>query len=131
MKKLIIIAVSALTMATAHTAAAQTTTTPPAPATPAPTPAEVTDLTVYSGTYSLQGPNGTVDVRIWMDEEGKLNAELIGRDRQTVLRPSDTPHKFLHETIDQVWFLFTMENGRATALTMHQGPREITGPRTK
>lgn len=86
--------------------------------------------TVYEGTYTLQGSR-LIDLRVWRDENGDLHGELVGMGRETKFRPTDTPNKFLHETNDDVWFLFTVENGRATALTMHQGSREISGPRTK
>ena len=87
------------------------------------------DLSIYEGTYALQGANRVVEVRVYRDQEGKLNGELVGRGQQTVFRPSTT-HKFLHETRDDIWFLFTVENGRATAMTMHQAGREISGART-
>ena len=65
------------------------------------------------------------------DAEGMLNGEFVGLSQQTTFRPGDTSHKFLHATRDDIRFLFTVENGRATKATMHQGAREISGPRTQ
>jgi hypothetical protein len=100
----------------------------PAPVAPAQSQTANAYLSTYEGTYALQGPARVLEVRVYVDQEGRLNGELVGRGQQTVMRP-DTPHKFLHATRDDVWFLFTVENGRATALTMHQAGREISGPR--
>jgi hypothetical protein len=36
----------------------------------------------------------------------------------------------MHATRDDITFQFTVENGRATAATMRQGEREISGSRT-
>jgi hypothetical protein len=122
--KLLLGAVSALTIACAS-AAPET----PGPVTPAQIQTADEALSLYPGTYALQGPNRVIDLRVWIDAEGKLNGELVGLGQQTTFRPSDTAHKFLHATRDDIWFLFTIENGSATMATMHQGTREISGPR--
>ena len=122
--KLLLAVLSALTVAACATAAPQPATT----AAPAQTQAADAGLGIYEGTYALQAPNRTLDVRVWQDEQGRLNGELVGTGNQTTFRPGGE-HRFLHATRDDVWFLFTVENGRATALTMHQAGREITGPR--
>lgn len=126
MKLLLAAALSALSVACASGAPAT-----PAPAAPVQTQAVNPGLGLYAGTYSLQGPNGTLDLRVWVDAEGKLNGELVGRGQQTTFRPGDTEHKFLHATRDDVSFTFTVEDGRATMATMRQGTREVSGPRTK
>jgi CubicO group peptidase (beta-lactamase class C family) len=97
-------------------------------ASPAPAQAARVELGIYEGTCALQAPNRVLDVRVWLDAEGRLNGELVGTGQQTAFRPS-TEHRFLHAARDDIWFLFTVENGRATGLTMHQGDREISGPR--
>ena len=122
--KLLLVTICALTAACAS-AAPQAS----APAAPAPVQAASAGLGIYTGTYALQAPSGELDVRVWLDAEGRLNGELVGRGRQTAFRPTSTPHRFLHETSDNVSFQFTVENGRATSLTMTQGEREISGPR--
>jgi hypothetical protein len=129
MKLAAIAALSILTMACAS-APAET----PAPAAPvqAQAPAAVAnDVSIYTGTYELQAPSRVLEVRIFQDQEGKLSGELVSSGQRTVMRATDTPHKFLHETRDDIWFLFKIENGRSTELTMHQAGRQISGPRTK
>jgi hypothetical protein len=101
---------------------------PEAPAPAAPAQAAPAGLGIYEGTYSLQAPNRVIDLRVWLDAQGTLNGEMVGTGRQTTFRPGGE-HKFLHATSNEVWFLFTVENGRATSVTMHQGDRAISGPR--
>ena len=124
--KLLLVMGCALVMA-----CASTTPETPAPVAPAQTPTADTKLSVYEGTYSLQGPNRVIDLRVWLDADGRLNAELVGLGQQTTFRTTDTPHRFLHATRDDVSFVFTVEDGRATMATMRQGAREISGPRSK
>ena len=71
-----------------------------------------------------------IELRVYVDAEDKLNGELVGRGQQTTFRPTSTPHKFLQADADDIWVLFTIENGRATLATMHERGREISGPRT-
>jgi hypothetical protein len=126
--KLVLVAVSALTVACASTAPEASA---PEPVAAAQAQTATPGLSIYEGTYSLQGPNGVLDMRVWLDAEGKLNGELVGRGQQTTFRPTDTPHKFMHADRDDVTFTFTIENGRATMATMRQGTREVSGPRSK
>ncbi len=86
------------------------------------------ELRVYEGMYALQAPNRVLEVRVWLDAQGRLNGELVGSGQQTTFRPSGG-HRFLHAARDDIWFLFAVEDGRATGLTMHQAGREISGPR--
>lgn len=103
-------------------------------ATPAPAPAQTQTQTaeaavgIYAGTYALQAPGRVLDVRVWLDEQGRLNGEMVGSGQQTTFRAGGE-HRFLHAARDDIWFLFKVENGRATGLTMHQAGREISGPR--
>ena len=126
MKHLVITAAALFTVACAATTPEPATAS--APAQPAQTASAATDLSIYEGTYALQAPARVLEVRVFRDQDGNLNGELVGRGQQTVFRPAAT-HKFLHASRDDVWFLFTVENGRATKLTMHQAGREISGPR--
>lgn len=97
---------------------------------PAPAqPAAGTPLGAYEGTYALQFPDRVVDLRVWVDAQGRLNGELVGLGQQTTFRPAGTEHRFLHATSDNVSFRFTVQDGRATAATMDQGGREVSGPR--
>ena len=76
-----------------------------------------------------QGPGLAIDLRVWVDAEGRLNGEMVGRGQQTTFRPTSTEHRFLHATSDNVWFQFTVENGRATGAMMGQGDRQMSRPR--
>jgi CubicO group peptidase (beta-lactamase class C family) len=102
-------------------------TNDPAPA-QTQTQAAGAGLGVYEGTYALQAPDGVIDLHVWLDAQGRLNGELVGSGRQTIFRPGGE-HSFLHATSDNVWFRFTVENGRATSAMMGQGDRVISGPR--
>lgn len=95
---------------------------------PAQAQAASAGLSMYEGTYALQMPNGVMDLRVWVDAQGRLKGELVGRGQQTTFRPGGE-HRFLHAETDNVWFLFTVENGRATSATMGQGDQQISGPR--
>jgi hypothetical protein len=123
--KLLLVAVSALTIACASAAPEA-----PEPVAPAQTQTANAYLGQYEGTYALQGANRVINLRVWVDAEGKLNGEMVGSGQQTTFRASPEPNKFLHATRDDIWFVFTIENARATSATMHQGGREISGPRT-
>jgi hypothetical protein len=121
--KLFLVAACALTAA-----CAAPTPQAPAPVAAAQTQPATAGLSVYEGTYALQAPSRVIEVRVWLGADGRLNGEMVGSGQQTTFRPSTTEHRFLHAARDDIWFQFTVENGRATALTMHQGDREISGP---
>ena len=127
MRLLLLVALSALTAGCASTAPEA-----PAPATPAQTQTQTpaaNDLSIYTGTYALQAPDRVVDLRVWLDEAGSLTGQLVGLSNPTTLRP-DTGHRFLHATRDDIWFLFTVENGRATRVTFNMpGRGEMSGAR--
>jgi hypothetical protein len=126
--KLLIVAATAVTVACVSAAPE---VAPPTPAAPTQaTIAAATGLAAYQGTYALQGQNRVVTLRVWLDAAGVLNGELVGTGNQITFRPGTEPHMFMHASRDDITFRFTMENGRATAATMRQGEREITGPRT-
>ena len=124
MKRLIALAFAVVTVGCASTGQQ----TPPAPAAAQVQPAATAGLAMYEGTYSLQGPSRTIELRIWVGEDAKLHGELVGMNQQTIWRPAGE-HKFLHATLDDAWVVFTVENGRATGATMHQRGREISGKR--
>ena len=123
--KLLLLAISTLTVACASAAPEA-----PVPAAPAQTQTTNAGLTMYEGTYSLQAPSRVIELRVYVDNEGNLNGELVGMGQQTTFRPSETPHRFLHGSADDIWVQFTIENGRAMGATMHQRGREISGQRS-
>ena len=101
---------------------------------PAPTTAQVqtapTGLAMYEGTYELEAPSRTIELRVWVGDDGKLHGELVGMGQQTTFRPGGE-HRFLHGNADDIWVVFNVENGRATGATMHQRGREISGIRAR
>ena len=123
-----LIAFAAITLMTSACASAASETEVPVPQTQTQAQAQpaATGLAIYEGTYALQGPNRVVDLRVWVDDMGKLNGEVMGQE--TVFRPSGE-HKFLHGTNDQIWVVFTIENGRATSAMLHQRGFEVSGAR--
>lgn len=124
--RLLLVAVSALTAACATAAPVA-----PAPVAPAQAQTAHAGFSIYSGTYALQAPSRVLTARIWVDAGGTLNGELVELGQRATFRPADAEHRFLHAESDQAWLQFTVENGRATRLTMHQRGREISGPRTQ
>jgi hypothetical protein len=124
--KLLLAALSAFTVAACASAAPEAPSAAPAPA--QSQAAAPVGLGIYEGTYALQAPNRVLDMRVWVDAQGRLNGELVGTGNQTTFRPGGV-HRFLHGESDNVWVVFTVENGRATSATMGQNGREISGPR--
>jgi hypothetical protein len=124
MKRLIALAFAVVTVGCASTGQQ----TPATPAAAQVQPPAAAGLAMYEGTYSLQAPSRTIELRIWVGEDAKLHGELMGMDQQTIWRPAGE-HKFLHATLDDAWVVFTVENGRATGAMMHQRGREISGKR--
>jgi hypothetical protein len=103
-------------------------TPPPAAAAQVQPAAE--GLARYAGTYALQAPSRTINLRVWVGDDARLHGELVGLGEQTTLRPGGE-HRFLHADSDDIWVLFTVEDGRATGATMHQRGREISGARVR
>lgn len=124
--KLLLIAVSALTAACASAPPEA-----PAPAAPAQTQPAGMGLSVYEGTYAVQAPDRVLTVRISAGADGTLNGELVELGQRATFRPSETGHRFLHATQVESWLQFTVENGRATTITLHRRGREMSGARTQ
>jgi hypothetical protein len=103
----------------------------PQPAAAQVQPAAATGLAMYVGSYALQGPRRTINLRVWVGDDARLQAELVGMDERTTLRPSSEEHKFLHGDSDDIWLWFTVQDGRATGVTMHQRGRQISGSRSQ
>lgn len=81
----------------------------------------------YEGTYALQLPEGrTLDLRVFV-EDGVLKAQAAGQ-RAARLR-SQGGHAFLHETDSGIRMVFTLEDGRAASVTLHQNGGVFPGPR--
>ena len=118
----------ALALVFSSIACASTTQTPPATTVAPVQQLPTTGLAIYEGTYALEAPSRTIELRVWVGADKKLHGQLTGLSQETTFR-SGGEHKFLHATSDDIWFLFTVEDGRATAAMMHQRGRVISGPR--
>ena len=119
-----------LAFAVSTLACASTTQTPPTTTTAAQVQQAPTGLAIYEGTYALEAPARTIELRVWVGADKKLHGQLTGLSQETTFRPGGE-HKFLHATSDDIWFLFTVEDGRATSAMMHQRGRVISGPRSR
>ena len=82
----------------------------------------------YLGEYDLKLPNGTtLPLRIF-EEEGALMRQARGQ--RSLLLFHQGEHTFLAEAAG-IRIVFTVENGKATRLTLHQGGATVEGARTK
>jgi hypothetical protein len=88
-------------------------------------------LGIYQGTPSLQRPSRVLDLRAWLDAEGKLNGELMGLASKRYFGPPQHLTSTCTRPRMTCGFSFSVDAGRAVALTMHQRGREISGPRTQ
>lgn len=89
-------------------------------------PMTAAQMAPYEGTYALQAGGRTLEVRVFV-REGALMAEPAGQSA-TRLRPQGD-HAFVPQADDRIRFVFTVEDGRATAATLHQGGRTLQGAR--
>ena len=80
----------------------------------------------YEGTYALRPGGRTLDLRVFV-QDGRLMAQATGQRRSRLRAQGD--HVFIPTFDDEVRLVFTMENGRAASVTLHQGGREATGTR--
>lgn len=82
-------------------------------------------LAVYEGVYEL-GPDFELTVTV---REGQLFSQATGQGEIRLRAQGD--HVFIPTFDDEVRVVFTVEDGRATALMLHQGGREIEAPRIR
>lgn len=89
-------------------------------------PVTAADIARYEGTYNLQADGRTLTLRVF-GQDGQLMAQAAGQDAFRLRYQGE--HAFVPTFDNAVRLVFTIENGRATSVTLHQGGREITGPR--
>ena len=90
-------------------------------------PLTAQEMAVYEGTYVLRMGERSMNLRVFA-QDGRLNAQADGQDAFLIRHQGG--HVFIPTFDDEVRLVFTVENGRATATTLHQGGREIRGERT-
>jgi D-alanyl-D-alanine-carboxypeptidase/D-alanyl-D-alanine-endopeptidase len=84
-------------------------------------------LAAYEGTYALPMGGRTLELRVFV-HEGALMAQPTGQRAARLRAQGD--HAFMPDGDDEIRLVFTVQDGRATAATLHQGGRVIEGPRT-
>jgi CubicO group peptidase (beta-lactamase class C family) len=83
----------------------------------------------YAGEYRLTLPNGSpLDVRVW-SEGGQLRVHPTGQAQSTLVPQGD--HAFVDANDPNIRVRFTLENGRATKLTLMQGGATLEAPRIR
>ncbi|HEX5872294.1 MAG TPA: serine hydrolase, partial [Longimicrobium sp.] len=83
-------------------------------------------MALYEGTYLLQSGERSQELRVFV-QDGKLMSQPGTQRPRRLLRQSD--HQFRPEEALEFLLVFTMENGRAEAVTLSQGERSMSGPR--
>jgi CubicO group peptidase (beta-lactamase class C family) len=89
-------------------------------------PLTAADIALYEGTYRLQAGARTIELRVF-GEDGQLKAQPTGQS-VTRLR-SQGDHAFTAEVGNGIRLVFTLENGRAEGVTLHQNGRALPGKR--
>lgn len=99
----------------------------------APRPGDVQDLPLtpaareaYAGTYLLRLGERTMEIRVFV-QDGQLMAQAEGQ--QAFALRNQGGHVFIPAFDDEVRLVFTMADGRANGVTLHQDGREIPGVR--
>jgi D-alanyl-D-alanine-carboxypeptidase/D-alanyl-D-alanine-endopeptidase len=80
----------------------------------------------YEGTYTLAAGGRTLPLRVFV-QDGRLMAQATGQEAFPLRNQGD--HVFIPTFDDEVRLVFTMENGRAASVTLHQGGQAIQGAR--
>ncbi len=99
---------------------------PPAPPEVRDLPLSAAEIARYRGTYLLEVGERTLELRIF-DRDGRLISQAAGQ-REAPLRYQGD-HTFIPDFDDRVRLVFTVEEGRATRVTLHQGGGEFIGER--
>lgn len=89
-------------------------------------PLDADDSARYEGTYLLSLGEQTLELRVFVDD-GRLMAQAEGQGANRLRYQGD--HEFVPTFDDNVRLVFTVENGRAASVTLHQGGAVVTGER--
>lgn len=103
------------------------------PGEPPPPEPEVRDLPLsaeeiarYEGSYLLQIGSRTLEMRIF-GRDDRLISQAAGQSEAPLRHQGD--HVFIPHFDDRVRLVFTVEDGRAQRVTLHQGGGTFTGER--
>lgn len=89
-------------------------------------PLAAEQMALYEGTYLLQSGERTQEMRVFV-QDGKLMSQPGTQRPRRLLYQGD--HQFRPEEALEFLLVFTMENGRAEAVTLSQGERSMSGRR--
>lgn len=89
-------------------------------------PLSAEEMARYEGTYTLAAGGRTLDLRVFV-QNGRLMAQATGQEAFPLRNQGE--HVFIPTFDDEVRLVFTMENGRAAGVTLHQGGQAIQGAR--
>lgn len=83
-------------------------------------------MALYEGTYLLRSGERTQEMRVFVQDGTLMSQPGTQRPRRLLSQGS---HQFRPEEALEFLVVFTMENGRAEAVTLSQGERSMSGPR--
>lgn len=83
-------------------------------------------MALYEGTYLLQSGERSQELRVFV-QDGQLMSQPGGQRPRRLL--SQGNHRFRPDEALEYLLVFTLENGRAEALTLSQGDRAMSGRR--
>ncbi|HYR11458.1 MAG TPA: hypothetical protein VEQ60_26990, partial [Longimicrobium sp.] len=83
-------------------------------------------MALYEGTYLLQSGEQTQEMRVFV-QDGQLMSQPGSQRPRRLLYQGD--HEFRPEEALEFLLVFTLENGRAEAVTLSQGDRSMAGRR--
>jgi D-alanyl-D-alanine carboxypeptidase len=91
-------------------------------------PLAAEDLARYEGAYTLQLGERALEVRVFA-EDGRLRAQATGQGVLRLLHQG--AHTFVAAQDKDIRLVFTVADGRAESLTLHQRGRAVPGPRKR
>jgi CubicO group peptidase (beta-lactamase class C family) len=98
----------------------------PLEARPTVVPLTAADRARYAGVYALALPGGARDFTV-AEQGDQLTGQLVGQGPVPLLHYGN--HTFGASFDPSLRVIFTVENGRATKMTLAQGGQQIEGPR--
>ena len=86
------------------------------------------DIARYEGTYALEAPTTTLDLRVF-GENGQLKVHPAGQNVTRLLSVGN--HQFVLDADNRIRLVFTLVDGRAESVTLHQGGGAYSGKRKR
>jgi hypothetical protein len=89
-------------------------------------PIAANEIAQYNGTYAVQAGPRTVDFRVFV-QDGRLLLQSPALPLSRLFHQGN--HEFQIGPAGAVRLVFTVENGRAVAMTVRQNGKELPGKR--